>query len=886
VRILIVSTLLLAGCADLESFDVGTCGNRVLDPDEDCDTFPDPLLGRDLRCGGASGGCRYVCSEGASCPFGWTCGTDLVCRHASSCYQDPGVATEIGDVDQILIADVTGDRRSDLIVRRRNDLEVFSGEPTGDFTSVHVSTIRDRRGDAAISDVDGDGIADIVVPIVSSSQPNARAGVYVARGGRSGLIPQSFADPNSSGWTPAHLVGGPTSFLLAFRELDPQGTEELAEVQLTWYEEACVANAVSVIGTPPVHRSKEVKVSSARTKNDRGTIVQAIAVAREDAIHLLAIEQRPPCGGPIVPFARLAMPEGFGPHEDQVFFAELDDDQDADLLVIAFDRELPRVLSAHARGGTLTTSTGLSIDERLREITAAGEGLPHVPCERDVLPILGVADLDRDGHSDFVTPHAILLQRSANGPLDRTIVRSDDTVWMDADIADFNRDGLLDVALMRGSTSERRCAVGSGILLLINQGSGRFVRREINSTTLSTSIRAADLDGDGLSDLALVQNQAEPVLSILWGESARPFSERTIVGVFPEIDGLAAHARATENSTAAGIADLALHTRLSVESFSITTVRGSADRVLGSPLLFDQPGEGGGRMTVAGGRILRRLSGVTRPYEDVAFVSPVNVRVLEAPALRFLSPWSRSTLAVPSDCLLLAAGPNVLAPELGPFTGIIAAVSKPEPLIRFVPPSSDPEVCATPALNEDLRIALLPLDPLFETVPVRTVLGRCASSRNVEIVDLDHDLRSDVLVTIGKAGPEAECGNEQLLALFGEPGDNALAFDEHKLELPDRLAGYSLQDAVTIHADRDPELEIAYLDLETGVGLVDVTKDRALVRREGAPVIAPSLNRRASMLGRLLSGDVDGDGLDDLVVFAGGRAVVHRALPQDVSCAR
>jgi hypothetical protein len=80
---LIWLALVASACADLPPLEANVCGNSVIDESEDCDSFADPDLGPNTQCAPASdtaNACRSVCSQTISCPFGWGCGPEGVCR--------------------------------------------------------------------------------------------------------------------------------------------------------------------------------------------------------------------------------------------------------------------------------------------------------------------------------------------------------------------------------------------------------------------------------------------------------------------------------------------------------------------------------------------------------------------------------------------------------------------------------------------------------------------------------------------------------------------------------------------------------------------------------------------------------------------------------------
>src|ERR1041385_2730989 len=84
---------MVLGCTDLAPLSHDVCGNGVVEHGEDCDGEPS-----------CDSMCRYSCSA-ASCPAGWVCGRDAICRHGTgqlvidSSLALPHDALELGDVD-------------------------------------------------------------------------------------------------------------------------------------------------------------------------------------------------------------------------------------------------------------------------------------------------------------------------------------------------------------------------------------------------------------------------------------------------------------------------------------------------------------------------------------------------------------------------------------------------------------------------------------------------------------------------------------------------------------------------------------------------------------------------------------------------------------------
>src|SRR5687767_10252260 len=98
----------LAACTPLPAIATGVCGNAVLDDDEDCDHLvddpADPLVCQ---------ACRFVCSDRAVCPTGWSCGLDQVCRPPAGRFV-AGTPVRL-PTSFVELADFNGDRLLDLV---------------------------------------------------------------------------------------------------------------------------------------------------------------------------------------------------------------------------------------------------------------------------------------------------------------------------------------------------------------------------------------------------------------------------------------------------------------------------------------------------------------------------------------------------------------------------------------------------------------------------------------------------------------------------------------------------------------------------------------------------------------------------------------------------
>jgi hypothetical protein len=125
-------------CADLPTLTANTCGNGVIDPGEDCDSFPSA----GCHPAGAAQQCHYKCT---SCPSGWGCDAKLdICREpigsfgaAVSSFETPSERLEVADFD--------ADGKKDLVAHSSRDatgsetLRVFFFEGNNVATSLPLS---------------------------------------------------------------------------------------------------------------------------------------------------------------------------------------------------------------------------------------------------------------------------------------------------------------------------------------------------------------------------------------------------------------------------------------------------------------------------------------------------------------------------------------------------------------------------------------------------------------------------------------------------------------------------------------------------------------------------------------------------------------------------
>jgi len=133
---LALAVALASACADLPQVQPGVCGNRVVEPKsgEECDTF-DTSDGFKCSAGDVKlGGCRIECKDDRSCRAGAACGADGICRRPSGAFDFDAKATVrvSGVVRHVKVGDFDGDHRADVLGETLTDLRVhfFDGRAT------------------------------------------------------------------------------------------------------------------------------------------------------------------------------------------------------------------------------------------------------------------------------------------------------------------------------------------------------------------------------------------------------------------------------------------------------------------------------------------------------------------------------------------------------------------------------------------------------------------------------------------------------------------------------------------------------------------------------------------------------------------------------------
>jgi hypothetical protein len=143
---------LVTACTSFDAVPRNTCGNGILEPGEDCDS-PAASCVR----------CAVTCQTAMDCPTtDYTCGVDGFC-HAPGGAFGPPVAAGAFLVDDYQITDVDRDRIGDVVGMSKTSIVVRHGDATASLAKTESQITPSQTGPAAFGDLDGDGSLDLTI---------------------------------------------------------------------------------------------------------------------------------------------------------------------------------------------------------------------------------------------------------------------------------------------------------------------------------------------------------------------------------------------------------------------------------------------------------------------------------------------------------------------------------------------------------------------------------------------------------------------------------------------------------------------------------------------------------------------------------------------------
>ncbi|MDP2342828.1 MAG: VCBS repeat-containing protein [Deltaproteobacteria bacterium] len=828
--------LLLGACHRFKPLGEPGCGNGVLEPalDEDCDFRGEFEAG---VCGAreSAQACRYLCDDDDDCPAGWACGGDGVCRAASGSFQPASVIALPGSL--FAAADVDGDGLQDVVSFDATEIAVAFGDAEGRFLETRAIPAPPADEVPVVSDFDGDGAADVALPLAE--------GVQLFRGGGSReLIP--IALPGSE-----HDAAGSIS-VLAPRLRAPF---------------AAAVPVVLVASTPPLLFIDDVPVDAdaVLAALPPGALVKHLASGDLDAdpspdeLVLAAV------GGDAVVVAvvagvdldsvllrqRLLLPAGERVDRAGVFLADADADDDLDLYVALAGSRVALALNDGA--GTLAFDVDGILELVAERPTPDGE-------------LLAAGDIDGDGRADLVGAGVFI---SEPGQRPRFVV-GPTRPWSVAAIVDANNDGAVDVIGGRPGIVD--------VLLQTGDGTMNTLRVPISGSP--AALVPGDFDGDLVVDVAVLE--APSRLVVLFANASGVPALRVVSAELPVGGAALGSFRAPGD----GIDDLFAAVPGDVDGAPHRLVRlqgTSAQRMVGAlptvgPVFASLfAGRFGGTVAAPGpALVVVDITQVPQPAGPPR--RGLGFRVVEGdavsgqrlPAVR--QPVADAACALPDDINVLFAPVDLdddgvdevlLQETISPVPGFVSPAAWRLFVLHPGPGGQDDNVLGCRAL------AGAPSE---------------ATPRSVHAADVDGDGVVDAIVALDPAagGNGPPLGSAQLAVWWGDASaPDRLRADPELFDV-DVAAGRAF--ALTpLELDGDSARELLVHDggsllvLELSAAR-KLRPARALAAVAGLPAVSSSAGA-AGVTGVPVVNDVDGDGLDDVLIGAAGSIFLLKQAP-------
>ncbi len=817
-----------AACSNLDTIPVGTCGNHAIDDlnHEDCDEFSPP--GTLCAPAGSADQCHYLCDKRSGdkkCPSGFGCGGDGLCRRPSGKFELAPRSPIPPTFGNLSLADIDGDKIPDLIAGDFDGLKVRFGTREGDYSRViGVSLTLSTQAQPVLGNFDGAGGNDLV--FVDDNQA-----VLIAATGTA----DQFLRPAPFPARDLTVQDGGSTGLVTYvpMVLGADKLQQLLRIELSTGGSTLQFLDGGAALAQPAHDASFVDVQ-VPLRIPVGNIdadaadEMILAIDGENKIRIFGAALD---GGglPIVQASvDLTLPAGGKLFNTGTDLADVNGDGKLDV-VAAFRRADNTFGVVNFIGNGAGAFAAPVADARFDTIGAFFSDAPF----SFTRPFLLAGDINGDKRADFLVGNAdnttltynyyrgIIYLNTASA-----LVDEDRFFFLDAVGGDVNHDGAADFVLSTESGLDVRKGSPLGLLSQHFVPTGQF----------PAGLRIGDYDGDRLDDVAFVEGMRGPLgalpleadlLRVAYGSPALPPSEPVSVSQWSEIRSIAPAVLGGLSQDATR--DLAVSYADGDGNLWLAELRGRGDRTFLAPLDVGFQDA----VLVPGHFAGAHADLMLLDAYDVASGNALHPMLMRGGVSGFVLDndiqTSASEVSVVPSC--------VAQRRLG--TAIdIDGDGVDEALVLFQCKDTDPLMVSIVRANVE--------GDFFGGVTTIMATDKPYRPFRVHVGDLDGDGKKDVVVDYLAA-------TDGIMVLW-----NATLTDG-SLPAQDVPLG-TFNDVALINADPDPGQELAILvSGRVLIADVDVDKHQLLPAH---PVI--DLGRPANPL---LIGDINRDGLDDLIAF-------------------
>jgi len=523
----LLGLLLAAACYEFPDPDLGVCGNRIIEPGEDCDDPDDRDCGTALSTPFAA--CRLICNPAASssdCPPDRQCGQDGICRAPAGTFGIP-LRIDVSGTQWLEIGDVDGDRRADIVVGRKGQgITLVRIDEGGDSFTTAITEIGGR---AAVDELTADDHDDIFVSTLDDGGLPTGVALFPGAPATESPAPAYFATLRTDG-VGARLLSPSAA---------PGHTLELVSPSIVRQWSATGTDAEPLAGPAGIDPS-ELAIAMAVADIDEADDACEGGFARTEValvqIGASAVQIASTCGGGADPvafdfaFGDVLLPAGETLGVAGTFFAHADAGGVLDLVT---QTSSGQILAAYGdgdggfHGATPAEAPG---DGRFSPTplttTAASE------------PLLAVADIDADGALELVTSTAFV--RAAPGCTD-SCATPWSTPWSAAAVVDINDDGVTDLVGLHDD------AIEIVLVEVDDAGEVSLLGHTQRLAGPASTLAVGDFDRDTRDDVASIErNDATGTdsVAVIYGGPSSPWTIARY-GPFLEAQALAVEADRT-----------------------------------------------------------------------------------------------------------------------------------------------------------------------------------------------------------------------------------------------------------------------------------------------------------------------------------------------------